>query len=102
MISDSGQPRNLAFEENHISGPTFEASDRLIIFQYSHQDLTIREQSVIEEPHHHGDIPLDPIIQLSQQENVDITLKRSDRIRNLQFLLIILSTCKNLKLTLVL
>ena len=49
----------------------------MIIFQDSHQDLTIQEQLIIEEPHHHENIPIDPVIQPPQQENVDVTLRRS-------------------------
>ena len=51
------------------------------MFQDSHQDLTIQEQSVNEEPHHQEDIPIDPVIQPPQQDNVDVTLRRTNRIR---------------------
>ena len=81
VISKSDQPRNLVFEENHISKLTSESSDRLIVFQDSRQDSAIQEQPVIEEPHHHEDIPIDLVIQPPQQENVDVTLRRSNRKR---------------------
>ena len=81
VTSGSDQPRNLVCEENHISELTSESSDRLIIFQDSHQDLTIQEQSVIEEPHHHEDISIYLVSQPPQQENVDVTLRRSNRTR---------------------
>ena len=41
--------------------------------------MTIQEQPVIEEPHHREDIPIQP----PQQENVDITLRRSNRTKKL-------------------
>ena len=71
------------FEENHISELTSESSDRLIIFQDSHQESTIQEQRVIKEPHHYEDIPIDPVIQPPRQENIDVTLRRSNRKRKL-------------------
>ena len=43
--------------------------------------MTIQEQPVIDEPHHHEDIPIDPVIQPPQQANNDVTLRRSNRIR---------------------
>ena len=67
--------------KNHISEFTSASSDRLIIFQDIHQDLTIQEQSVIEEPHHHEDIPIYLVSQPPQQDNVDVTLRRSNRTR---------------------
>jgi len=81
VISGSDQPRNVVFEENHIFELTSESSDRLIVFQDSHQELAIQEQPVIKEPHHHEDIPIGPAIQPPQQENVDVTLRKSNRTR---------------------
>ena len=41
VIFGSDQSRNLVFEKNHISELTSDFSERLIIFQDSHQNLTI-------------------------------------------------------------
>ncbi|RVW51337.1 Copia protein [Vitis vinifera] len=46
----------------------------------SHQDLTIQETPVLNEPHHE-DILVDSVIQHPKQGNVDITLRRSTRDR---------------------
>jgi len=66
VISESDQPRNLVFEENHIFELTSEFSDRLIVFQNNYQDLKIQKQSFIAESHHHEDIPIDLFIQPPQ------------------------------------
>ena len=80
VISGSNESRHLVFEEFHNIEPALESSSGLIIFPYSHQDLTIQETPIVNEPHHE-DIMVDSIIQHSQQGNVDITLRRSTRER---------------------
>ncbi|KAL6328058.1 hypothetical protein AAG906_033328 [Vitis piasezkii] len=80
VISESNESRHLVFEEFHNIEPALESSSGLIIFPDSHQDLTIQETPIVNEPHHE-DIMVDSIIQHSQQGNVDITLRRSTRER---------------------
>ena len=103
LSSGSSEPWDLVFEENHNIEPTLESSSGLIVSLDSHQDLTIEEALIINKLHHE-DIPIDPVIQHPQQKNIDITLRRSTREmrRDLQFLLIVLCTYKNLTLILVL
>ncbi|RVW20236.1 Retrovirus-related Pol polyprotein from transposon TNT 1-94 [Vitis vinifera] len=67
-------------EERHNIEPTLESSSGLIIFPDSHQDLTVQETLVVNEPHHE-DILVDSVMQQPQQGNVDITLRRSTRER---------------------
>ena len=52
MISASNESQHLVFEECHNIEPTLESSSRLIIFPDNHQDLTIQEVLVVNEPHH--------------------------------------------------
>ena len=52
VISGSNKSRHLVFEERHNIEPTLESSSGLIIFPDSHQDLTIQETPVVNEPHH--------------------------------------------------
>ena len=80
VISGSNESRHLVFEERHNIEPTLESSSGLIIFPDSHQDLTIQETPVLNEPHHE-DILVDSVIQHPKQGNVDITLRRSTRDR---------------------
>ena len=80
VISGSNESQHLVFEERHNIEPTLESSSRLIIFPDNHQDLTIQEALVVNEPHHE-DILVDSVIQHPQQENVDITLRRFTRER---------------------
>ena len=102
LISESSESRDLVFEENRNIEPTLESSSGLIVSLDSHQDLTIEEALIINKPHHE-DIPIDPVIQHPQQKNIDITLRSTrERRRDLQFLLIVLCTYKNLTLILVL
>ena len=68
------------FKERHNIEPTLESSSGLIIFPDSHQDLTVQETLVVNEPHHE-DILVDSVMQQPQQGNVDITLRRSTRER---------------------
>ena len=102
LISESSESRDLVFEENRNIEPTLESSSGLIVSLDSHQDLTIEEALIINKLHHE-DIPIDPVIQHPQQKNIDITLRSTrERRRDLQFLLIVLCTYKNLTLILVL
>ena len=61
MISGSNESRHLVFEEFHNIEPALESSSGLIIFSDSHQDLTIQETPVLNEPHHE-DILVDSVI----------------------------------------
>ena len=45
--------------------PTLESLSRMIVFPNSHQDSTIQETPIVNEPHH-GDIMMDSIIQHPQ------------------------------------
>ena len=53
------------FEKHYNIEHTLESSSRLIIFLDSHQDSTIQETQVINEPHHE-DILVDLVIQHPQ------------------------------------
>ena len=52
VISGSNESQHLVFEECHNIEPTLESSSRLIIFLDSHQDFTIQETPIVNEPHH--------------------------------------------------
>ena len=47
----------------------------------NHQDSANHDRTIVEEAHHHEDIPIDPVTQLSQPDDVDITLRRSSRVK---------------------
>ena len=53
------------FEKRYNIEHTLESSSRLIIFPDSHQDSTIQETQVVNEPHHE-DILVDLVIQHPQ------------------------------------
>ena len=73
MISGSNETWQLVFEECHNIEPILKSSSRLIIFLDSHQDLTIQEATVVNEPRHE-DILVDSVIQHPQQGNVDMKI----------------------------
>ena len=62
MISGDNKSRHFVFEERHNIEPTLESSSRLITFPDSHQDMTIQEAPVANEPYHEN-IIVDSIIQ---------------------------------------
>ena len=78
VIRGSNESRHVVFEECRNIEPTLKSLSRLIIFLDSHQDLTIQEAPVVNEPHRE-DILVDSVIQHPQQRNVDIKLRRSTR-----------------------
>ena len=80
MIRGRKGPRNLVFEECGNIESTLETSSRLIVFSDSHQHLTIEETLIVDEPHNE-DIITYQVTQHPQQENADITLRRSTRER---------------------
>ena len=62
----SNGARNLVFEEHDNIEPTLKTSSKLIVFLDSHQDLTIHEAPIVDEPQH-GDIIIDQVLQHPQQ-----------------------------------
>ena len=93
LISGSDRFQDIVYEKDHIDAQPSTSSDRLIVIQNAPQVQTGDRQPIIEAPQIANDNPVDQVVQDSPEiieqpieqrdphENVDLTLRRSTRVR---------------------